>query len=242
MRHALELGALYSFPLLNVVMLDNRNNGPIREGILMKLIDQPRAPNPRRVNIFLAEKGIEIPTEELNIPGKEHLTPEIKSLNPVQTLPILVLDDGTAISESVAICRYFEELQPEPPLMGTTPLEKATIEMWQRRMELNLMNNVAAVFRHSHPAMAELEVPQVADWAEANRPRVQRALEMLDAQLANNQYVAGNSYSIADITALVGVDFTKMGRIEVPDTLTNLARWRAEVSSRPSAKAGMSKS
>ena len=112
----------------------------------MKLIDQPQAPNPRRVNIFLAEKGIEVPTEELNLPGKEHLTPEIKALNPVQTVPILVLDDGTAISESMAICRYFEELHPDPPLMGTTPLEKATIEMWQRRMELNLMNPVGGGF------------------------------------------------------------------------------------------------
>ncbi|MFY0612882.1 MAG: glutathione S-transferase [Hyphomicrobiaceae bacterium] len=206
----------------------------------MKLIDQPRAPNPRRVNIFLAEKGIELPTEELNLPGKEHLTPEIAALNPMQTLPILILDDGTTLSESIAICRYFEELHPEPPLMGTTPLEKATIEMWQRRMELYLMNNVAAVFRHTHPAMAELEVPQVADWAEANRPRVQRALEMLDNQLAKCPYVAGDRFTIADITALVGVDFTKMGRIDVPETLTNLARWRAEVSSRPSAKAGLS--
>lgn len=207
----------------------------------MKLIDQPFAPNPRRVNIFLAEKGIEVPSEILNLPDKEHLTPEIKALNPVQTLPILVLDDGTAISESVAICRYFEELHPDPPLMGTTPLEKAIIEMWQRRMELNLMNHVAAVFRHTHPAMAALEVPQVPDWAEANRPRALSGLEMLDAQLANNQFVAGDRFTIADITALVGVDFTKMGRIDVPETLTNLARWRAEVSSRPSAKAGMSK-
>jgi glutathione S-transferase len=207
----------------------------------MKLIDQPLAPNPRRVNIFLAEKGIEVEREVLNIPQKEHLTDEIKALNPLQTLPILVLDDGTAISESVAICRYFEELHPEPPLMGTTALEKATIEMWQRRMELNLMNNVTAVFRHTHPAMAELESPQIADWAEVNRPRAMRGLEMLDAQLANNRFVAGDTFTIADITALVGVDFTKMGRIEVPETLTNLARWRAEVSSRPSASAGMAK-
>jgi glutathione S-transferase len=206
----------------------------------VELYDQPRAPNPRRVNIFLAEKGIDVPTRELNIPAKEHLTDEIEALNPVQTLPILVLDDGTAISESIAICRYFEELHPEPPLMGTTPLEKATIEMWQRRMELNLINPIAAVFRHSHPAMAELEVPQVKEWSEANRPRVLKGLEILDAQLGKNQYVAGDRYTIADITALVGVDFTKMGRIEVPENLTNLARWRAEVSARPSAKAGLS--
>lgn len=207
----------------------------------MKLIDQPFAPNPRRVNIFLAEKGIELPSEVLNIPAKEHLSDEIKTLNPMQTLPILVLDDGTAISESIAICRYFEELHPEPPLMGTTPLEKATIEMWQRRMELNLIFPVAAVFRHTHPAMAELENPQVAEWADANRPRVQRALEILDAQLAKTTYVAGDTYTIADITALVGVDFTKMARIEVPESLANLARWRAAVSSRPSAKAGQAK-
>jgi glutathione S-transferase len=206
----------------------------------VELYDQPRAPNPRRVNIFLAEKGIDVPTRELNIQAKEHLTDEIEALNPVQTLPILVLDDGTAISESIAICRYFEELHPEPPLMGTTPLEKATIEMWQRRMELNLINPIAAVFRHSHPAMAELEVPQVKEWSEANRPRVLKGLEILDAQLGKNQYVAGDRYTIADITALVGVDFTKMGRIEVPENLTNLARWRAEVSARPSAKAGLS--
>lgn len=207
----------------------------------MKLIDQPFAPNPRRVNIFLAEKGIDLPSEVLNIPAKEHLSDEIKALNPMQTLPILILDDGTAISESIAICRYFEELHPEPPLMGTTPLEKATIEMWQRRMELNLIFPVAAVFRHTHPAMAELENPQVADWAEANRPRVQRALEILDTQLGKTAYVAGDTYSIADITALVGVDFTKVARIEVPESLANLARWRAEVSSRPSAKAGQTK-
>jgi glutathione S-transferase len=197
------------------------------------------APNPRRVNIFLAEKGIDVPREILNIPAKEHLTPAIKALNPVQTLPILVLDDGTAISETVAICRYFEELQPEPVLLGRTPVEKALIEMWQRRMEFNILNRVAAVFRHTHPAMAELEVPQVADWAEANRPRVLKGLQMLDDQLGKSAYVAGDNFSIADITALVGVDFTKVGRIEVPDTLLNLARWRQEVSARPSAKAGM---
>lgn len=207
----------------------------------MELIDQPHAPNPRRVNIFLAEKGVEIPTRVLNIPAKEHLTDEIKALNPVQTLPILILDDGTAISESVAICRYIEELHPEPPLMGTTPLEKATIEMWQRRMELYLLSPVAAIFRHSHPAMAELEVPQLKDWSDANRPRALRGLEMLDAQLADHPFVAGDTFSIADITALVGVDFTKAGRIEVPERLTNLARWRADVSTRPSAQAGIAK-
>src|SRR6056297_3226886 len=151
----------------------------------MELIDQPHAPNPRRVNIFLAEKNIDLPNRRfLKIPEKEHLTPEIEALNPTRTLPILVLDDGTAISESVAICRYFEETHPEPPLMGTNALEKAMIEMWQRRMEFNLLTPVAAAFRHSHPAMAELEVPQIKDWADVNKPRALKGLEMLDAQLA----------------------------------------------------------
>ena len=110
----------------------------------MKLLDQPQAPNPRRVNIFLAEKGIDVPRDVLNIPKKEHLSDEIKALNPMQRLPILVLDDGTALSESVAICRYFEELQPEPPLMGTTALEKATIEMWQRHAEFDVLGPIAS--------------------------------------------------------------------------------------------------
>ncbi len=206
----------------------------------MELIDQPHAPNPRRVNIFLAEKNIDLPNRRfLKIPEKEHLTPEIEALNPTRTLPILVLDDGTAISESVAICRYFEETHPEPPLMGTNALEKAMIEMWQRRMEFNLLTPVAAAFRHSHPAMAELEVPQIKDWADVNKPRALKGLEMLDAQLATSKFVAGDTYSIADITALVGVDFTKAARIEVPESLGNLKRWYADVSSRPSAKAGI---
>ena len=206
----------------------------------MKFYDLKAGMNPWRLRIFLAEKGINVPKVEVDMPGGENRAEPFLSINPLGTMPVLELDDGTILTESIAICRYFEELHPDPPLMGTTPLEQATIEMWQRRMEFNLMNNVAAVFRHTHPAMAELEVPQIADLAEASRPRVQAALEMLDDQLGKHHYVAGDSFSIADITALVGVDFTKVGRIQVPENLANLARWRAEVSARPSAKAGMS--
>ena len=202
----------------------------------MKLIDQPHAPNPRRVNIFLAEKGIEIPTEVLKLPQKEHLTPEIKALNPVQLLPILVLDDGTALSESVAICRYFEELQPDPPLMGTTPLEKATIEMWQRRMELELFMPVAFAFRHLHPVAANLEPNQVRQWGELNQETAKKTLKNLDEELANRQFIAGERFTIADITAFCAYSFLKPGRIDYPVELLNLQRWFGEMKDRPSTQ------
>lgn len=205
----------------------------------MKLLDQPQAPNPRRVNIFLAEKGIEVTRQIFNIPNKEHLTDEIKALNPMQRLPILVLDDGTAISESVAICRYFEELHPERPLMGTKPLEKAKIEMWQRRAELDVLGPIASCFRHLHPAMAELEVPQVTAWGEANRERALKGLAMLDKQLQQNTFLAGDTFSIADITALCAIDMMKLARIEMPGDFVALERWYETVSARPSAKAGL---
>jgi glutathione S-transferase len=152
-------------------------------------------------------------------------------------MPALVLDDGAVISESIAICRYFEALRPQPPLFGTGPTEIATVEMWNRRCELNLLSSVAHVFRHTHPAMKELEVPQVAAWAEANRPRVIDFLRILDAGLASHSFIAGEHFTVADITALCAVDFMKPARIAVPDELTNVKRWHAEVAARPSAKA-----
>jgi len=203
----------------------------------VKLIDQAQAPNPRRVRIFLAEKGITVPTEQVNLIKLEHRSPELTALNPLQQVPILILDDGTAISESVAICRYFEEQQPEPPLFGRTPMERVLVEMWQRRMELALFFSVAQCFRHSHPAMAELEKPQIKEWAEVNRSRVLTLLSWLDEELAGRRYIAGDEYTIADITALVAIDFMKRARIDRPTDLKNLARWYEEVSSRPSAKA-----
>ncbi len=203
----------------------------------MKLYDSKAAPNPRRTRIFLAEKGIELPMEQVDIMAKQHYTPEYSAINPLQRMPALVLDDGTVISESIAICRYFEALQPEPPLFGVGAKDQAIVEMWQRRCELNLFFTVAHVFRHTHPAMKELEVPQVPAWAEANRPRVADFLRILDTQLAKNKFVAGERYSVADITALCSVDFMKPARIVVPEELSNLKRWHAEVSARPSAKA-----
>jgi glutathione S-transferase len=205
--------------------------------IPMKLYDSKMAPNPRRARIFLAEKGITVPTEQVDIMAKQHKTPEYAAINPLQRMPSLVLDDGTVITESVAICRYFEMLQPEPPLFGVGAKETALVEMWNRRVELGLFAPISHVFRHSHPAMKELEVPQVADWAEANKPRVVDFLCLLDTQLKGTRFITGDRYTVADITALCAVDFMKPARVTVPDELTNVKRWHADVSARPSAKA-----
>lgn len=201
----------------------------------MKLYDSNRAPNPRRVRIFLAEKGISLPIEQVDMMKGEHKTAQYAAINPLQRMPALVLDDGTIITESIAICRYFEEQQPEPPMFGIGAKDIALVEMWNRRCEINLLLTVANVFRHLHPAMKELEVPQVAAWGEANKPRVAEFLAILDAQLAQNKFVAGARYTVADITAQVAVDFMKPSKLAVPDKLANLQRWHAEVSARPSA-------
>ena len=203
----------------------------------MKLYDSNFAPNPRRVRIFLAEKGIAVPTERVDIARQEHKTPEYAAINPLQRMPSLVLDDGTIITESIAICRYFEMLRPEPPLFGVGSKDAAIVEMWNRRAEINFLASVAAVFRHTHPAMKELEVPQVPAWAEANRPRVAWFLEMLDRELATREFVAGDRYTVADITMQVAVDFMKPGRLSMPDGAANVKRWHAAVSARPSAGA-----
>jgi glutathione S-transferase len=203
----------------------------------MKLYDSGRAPNPRRTRIFLAEKGISVPSEQVDMMAMQHKTPEYAAINPLQRMPALVLDDGTVITESIAICRYFEALQPEPPLFGVGAKEIALIEMWNRRCELNFMANVANVFRHLHPAMKELEVPQVAEWGEANKPRVIWFLELLDRELAQRPFVAGDRFSVADITALVAYDFMKPSKLAVPENLSHIRRWHADVSARPSARA-----
>lgn len=203
----------------------------------MKLYDGGRAPNPRRVRIFLAEKGITVPLVAVDLGKLEHKTAEFTHLNPLQRLPVLVLDDGTAIAETIAICRYFEALQPEPNLFGRTPLEIALVEMWQRRVEQGLLLALQAVLRHLNPAMAPMEQPQVADWGEANKPKALAFLQFLDAELAERGYIAGDRYTVADITALVAVDFMKPTRLEMPAHLTHLKRWHTVVSERPSAKA-----
>jgi glutathione S-transferase len=189
------------------------------------------------VRIFLAEKGIAVPAEQIDIAKLEHKTPEYAAINPLQRMPSLVLDDGTIITESIAICRYFEMLHPQPPLFGVDSKDAAIVEMWNRRAEINFLANVAAVFRHTHPAMKELEVPQVPAWAEANRPRVSWFLDMLDGELAAREFVAGDRYTVADITMQVAVDFLKPARLSIPEGAANVRRWHAAVSARPSASA-----
>jgi glutathione S-transferase len=203
----------------------------------MKLFDGGRAPNPRRVRVFLAEKGIQVPLVPVDMGAMEHREQTVSSRNPLQRLPVLELDDGTVITESVAICRYFEELHPEPALFGRGALGKALVEMWQRRMELNLLGCVAAAFRHIHPAMKEWEVPQIPEWGEANKPKAIEFLNILDEELANKEFIAGETYSIADITGLVAIDFMKPARIKVPEDCANVLRWHQVISSRPSAAA-----
>jgi glutathione S-transferase len=203
----------------------------------MKLYDSKSAPNPRRARIFLAEKGITLPTEQVDIPTMQHKTAEYTAINPLQRMPALVLDDGTIITESIAICRYFETVQPEPPLFGTGAKGIALVEMWNRRCEINFFSNVAAVFRHLHPAMKDLEVPQVPAYAEAMRPRAIWFLELLDKELASREFIAGDRYSVADITTLVAVDFMKPARLVMPEGADNVKRWHAAVSARPSSKA-----
>ncbi len=202
----------------------------------MKLYEDQRAPNPRRVRIFLAEKGIEVPRQQVDIMAGEHKGPAMSKLNPFERLPILELDDGQVICESLAICRYFEAVQPDPPLFGAGALDQAMVEMWQRRVEQNLYMPVSYAFRHSHPRMADLEVPQVKEWSEANLAKIPKMLDYFDGELRGRQFVAGERYSVADITALCAVDFMKVVRLSL-DGHENLLRWHGDVSGRPSASA-----
>jgi glutathione S-transferase len=203
----------------------------------MKLFDGGKAPNPRRVRVFLAEKGIEVPLVPIDMGALGHREQAVASRNQLRRLPVLELDDGTVITESVAISRYFEELQPEPPLFGKGALGKALVEMWQRRMELNLLSCVAQAFRHIHPAMKEWEVPQIPEWGEANKPKAIEFLRLLDRELARREFAAGDSYSIADITGLIAIDFMKPARIQVPEEFGNVIRWHTALRARPSANA-----
>ncbi|MDP3899340.1 MAG: glutathione S-transferase, partial [Mesorhizobium sp.] len=193
----------------------------------MKLFDGGRAPNPRRVRIFLAEKGISVPLVAVDMGAMEHRSEAVASRNPLRRLPVLELDDGTIITESIAICRYFEALHPQPALFGTGPLGVAMVEMWQRRMELNFLAVVANAFRHIHPAMKEWEVPQIPEWGEANKPKAIEFMDMLDRELASREFAAGDTYTVADITGLVAMDFLKPARIAVPDDMVHLKRWHA---------------
>jgi glutathione S-transferase len=203
----------------------------------MKLYDGGRAPNPRRTRIFLAEKSITLPIEQVDLGAMQHKSAVYAAVNPLQRVPALVLDDGTVLTESIAICRYFEALQPEPALFGRSGRDAAIVEMWNRRLEQRLLLGVAQVLRHLHPGMKALENPQIATWGEANKPRVEDFLRLLDRELAARPYAAGDRFSVADITGLVAIDLMKPAKLAVTDEMTNVRRWHADISARPSAAA-----
>jgi glutathione S-transferase len=203
----------------------------------LKLYSSNVAPNPRRVRIFLAEKGVAIPTIEVDLAKLEHKSAEFSAINPFQVIPALELENGTVIGESIAICHYIEELHPEPNLFGATPLERAMVEMWQRRVEWHLLLPIAQIFRHTHPRMAKLEHPQIADWAAANRPRALRNMMIFDDILRDRPFIAGDRFTVADITGLVALDFAKPARVAIPPDLANLNRWHSALQARPAAAA-----
>ncbi len=203
----------------------------------MKLYDYEGFASPRRVRMFLAEKGIEIPRVRVDVPAGELRSPEYLRKNPDGVLPLLELDNGDYISETVAISRYFEENNPQIPLMGTTTKEKVMIEMWQRRVENSLTNTVATYFHHATEGLGEPDRYRNKEWGEKNKEKAISAMKQLNSQLAENIYIAGEKFSIADITALCAIDFAAAVNIPIPDECHHLTRWYAEVSQRQSAAA-----
>ncbi len=204
----------------------------------MLLYDYRAAPNPRRVRVFLAEKGVTIPTVQINLIKGQHQLAEYMAKDPFVLVPLLELDDGKVLGESISICRYIEELHPAPPLFGRDMQERAFVDMWSRRAEFELLPSIAGAFRHGTEIGKALEPDQIAAWAKASKARALRAMHIFDGVLADRHFVAGANYSVADITLLCSVDFgTNTGAVQMPDDLQHLKRWHDEVSARPSAKA-----
>jgi glutathione S-transferase len=203
----------------------------------MKLYGAPMpAPNPRRVRMFLAEKGIALAETPVNLLKREHKSPEYRAKNSLGQVPTLELDDGTVISETVAICRYFEETQPEPSLFGKTAVEKANVDMWVRRIEFTLMNPVANYWRHADPRTAAL-LTQFKEFGESNKETYANAQRWLDRELCDRPFIAGRAFTVADICALSTVDFAHWIGLPIGAERTNLIGWRERVSARPSASA-----
>ena len=205
----------------------------------MKLYTSHRAPNPRRVRWVMAQKGItDVELVEVDILTGEHKTHEYRARVGVPHVPALELDDGTTISESVAICRYLEALYPEPNLFGRDPREQAVIEMWTRRCEFYLANPIMLSVRHSHPALAALEATQMPQLADYNRVAAEKFMKTLDRRLAEHEFIASDRFTIADIVAVVGLDFARLIKYRPPEELTHLARWLEAGRARPAANAG----
>ena len=204
----------------------------------MKFYNAPMpAPNPRLVRIFLAEKGVSVPTVDIAIMKREHKSSEHLARNSLGQVPTLELDDGTMISETVAICRYFESLHPNPPMFGRNGVEQAQVEMWTRRVEFSVMTPVGMFWRHAHPFTAAVVVPQYKDFGESNRAHYERALGWLDGELNGREFLATKDSTIADICLLSTVDFATWIGLAIPDNLANVRAWHGRVTSRPSAEA-----
>ncbi len=194
------------------------------------------APNPRRVRIFLAEKGIDLPETNVDMMKREQKSPEFRAKNSMGQLPALELDDGTCISETVAICRYFEETHPEPPLFGVTPVEKALVDQWVRRVEFAVMMPVGNFWRHAHPRTAAL-LNQFKDFGQSNAETYKGAQKYLNRELEGRDFLVGDTFTIADICLLSTVDFAEWIGLPVEEEFQNLTAWRARVKARPSANA-----
>jgi glutathione S-transferase len=202
----------------------------------MRLYDFTLAPSPRRVRIFLAEKEIDVELVQVDIIRNANRTPDFYKKNPLGSLPILEFDDGSCLSESVAICRYFEEIQPEPSLFGVGARERAIVEMWNRRVELEIFAPVGHVWSHLSK-VSEGRGRRIPEFGEVQKRGAIECIAWLDGELGDRAFIAGDRYSIADITTLCMIDFARTVDIRIQAEQTNLARWYREVSSRPSAKA-----
>ena len=200
----------------------------------MKLYESP-SPNARRVQVFMAEKGIDCERVPVDIREAENLRPEYLAKNPAGRVPVLELDDGTFLSESVAICRYLEGIHPVPNLLGTTPLEQALIEMWTRRVELNLMVEVAGAFRNITGFFKDRETC-VAEWGKVCAEKAAKNVTMFDAQLAQSEYLAGDRFTNADITLAIVLDFADMVKVVPLPELEHIERWKKTVATRPSLR------
>jgi glutathione S-transferase len=204
----------------------------------MILYNSPNpAPNPRRVRMFAAEKGIALQVEQVSLIAREHKSAEYLALNPRGQTPALALDDGTVLTESVSICRYLEAMQPDPPLFGTSPVEIANIDMWIRRTELVLGASVSAIWVHTHPLTAKIVPERFEDYGESRRPKVSAAMEMCDEALAKTAYIAGDNFSAADIMLLSIIDFAGFIGLPIPEDMAHLRDWHSRMSARPSAQA-----
>jgi glutathione S-transferase len=203
----------------------------------MKLYNENNpAPNPRRVRIFLAEKGISIPFVHVPMRDGAHKSAEFKAKNSLGQVPVLELDDGSMLSESIAICRYLEELHPTPALFGADAWRRAQTEMWMRRIEFALMSRIGAVWVNTHKYTARLGT-QYQDYGEASRVKSVLAMHWLNEEMAGREFIAGDTYSMADIVALTTIDFAAFIGIAMPEELGRLRGWHAKVSGRPSAAA-----